>query len=164
MESESTTADVNGESTDDENTESIPFVTHVNNIMHSVFSNVELYIINQEIYSSNGLHAHKSYISNNFGGAILEYEGVLHCEGYDYEECPDEFMVAPVSEPVFTRKMKKNSRPDGFMLYDKLGVDLFSTSELLYPNMKMRLRLIRPRPNFYMISYNPIVTLRIVDC
>ena len=60
--------------------------------------------------------------------------------------------------------MKMLSRPDGFMLFDKLGVDLFSTSELLYPNMKNRLRLIRARPNFYMISDNPSVSFEIVDC
>ena len=56
------------------------------------------------------------------------------------------------------------SRPDGFMLYGKLGVDFFSTSEMLYPKLKIRLRLIRARPNFYMISDNPNVTLGIVDC
>ena len=66
-------------------------------------------------------------------------------------------------EPFFTRRMKILSRPDGFMLYGKMGVDFFSTSELLYPNMKIRLRLIRARPNFYMISDNPNVSLGIVD-
>ena len=50
------------------------------------------------------------------------------------------------------------------MLYGKLGVDVFSTSELLHPNMKSRLRLIRVRPDFYMISDNPNVSLGIVDC
>ena len=50
------------------------------------------------------------------------------------------------------------------MLYGKLGFDFFSTSEFLYPNMKIRLRLIRPRPNFYMISDNPNVSLGIVHC
>ena len=50
------------------------------------------------------------------------------------------------------------------MLYGKLGIDFFSTSELLYPNTKLRLRLIRARPNFYMIKNNPNVSLGIVDC
>ena len=50
------------------------------------------------------------------------------------------------------------------MLYGKLGIDFFSTSELLYPNMKSRLRLTRARPNFYKISDNPNVSLGIVDC
>ena len=121
----------------------VPLVTHVNNILHSIFSNVEVYINNQQTYNSNGLYAHKAYISNNFKGAISENKGVLHCEGYDYEEFPDEIMEAPLSEPFFTRRTKMLSRPDGFMLYDKLGVDFFSNSEMLYPNMKTRLRLIR---------------------
>ena len=56
------------------------------------------------------------------------------------------------------------NRRDGFMLSGNLGVDLFSTSELLYPNMKIRLRLIRARPKFYVISDNPNVSLGIVDC
>ena len=81
-----------------------------------IFSNVEVYINNQQIYNSNGLYAHKSYISNNFKGAISEHKGVLHCEGYDYEEFPDEIMEAPLSEPFFTRRMKMLSRPDGFIL------------------------------------------------
>ena len=56
------------------------------------------------------------------------------------------------------------SSPDECMLYDKLGVNFFTTSELLYPNMKVRIRLIRARQNFYMISDNPNVSLGTVDC
>ena len=123
-----------------------------------------MYVNKQQFYNSNGLYAHKSYFSNNFRGAISEYKGVLHCEGYDYEEFPDETMETPLSEPFFTRRMKMLSRPIGFTLYGKLGVDFFSTSELLYPNMKIRLRQIRARLNFYMISDNPNVRLGIVDC
>ena len=79
-----------------------------------------MYINNQQIYNSNGLYAHKSYISNKFKGAVSEYKGVLHWEGYDYEELPDEIMEAALSEPFFTRRMKMLSRPDGFMLYGKM--------------------------------------------
>ena len=50
------------------------------------------------------------------------------------------------------------------MLYGKLGIDFFSTSERLYPNMKIRLPLIRARPKCYMISDNPNVSLGIVHC
>ena len=58
--------------TDEEKGE-VARVTYVNNIMHSIFSNVEVYITNQQIYNSNGPYAHKSYISNNFKTAISEY-------------------------------------------------------------------------------------------
>ena len=50
----------------------VPFLTYLNNIMHSIFCTVEVYLNNQRIYNSNGLNAHKSYISNNFKGAISE--------------------------------------------------------------------------------------------
>ena len=50
------------------------------------------------------------------------------------------------------------------MVYDILGIDFFPTSELLYPNMKSRLRLTRTRPKFYMISDNRNASLGIVDC
>ena len=63
----------------------VPLVTHVNNILHSILSNVEMYINNQQIYNSNGLHAHKSSISSNFKRAMFKYKGFRHCDGYDYE-------------------------------------------------------------------------------
>ena len=52
----------------------VSLVTHVDNILHSIFSNVEVYINNQQIYNSNGLYAHKFYSSNSFKGAISEYK------------------------------------------------------------------------------------------
>ena len=73
-------------------------------------------------------------------------------------------MKAPLSDPFFIRRIEILSRLDGFTLYGKLGVDFFSTSELLYRNMKVRLGLIRARPNFYMISDNPNDSLGNVDC
>ena len=87
----------------------------------------------------------------------------MHCEGYYYEQDPED-INNPLPDPFFTRRKKLLSRPDGFKLYGKLGIDFSSTSELLSPNMKNRLRLIRARPIFYMISDNPNVSLGIVDC
>ena len=143
-----------------EKDEGVPHITHVTSILYSICSNAELYINSQQIYNSNGLHAHRSHISNNFKSTLSDYMGVLHCEGYDFEDDPENL----VEGPVFNRRMKLYSRPDGFMLYVKLGIDFLTTSERLYPNMKVRIRLIRARPNFYMISENPNVSLSIVDC
>ena len=147
----------------DEEEEDLARVTYVNNIMHSIISNVEVYINNQQIYNSNGLYAHKFYISNNFKRAITEYKGVLHCEGYEHSQDPED-ITNPLPDPIFTSEMKMLSRPDGYKWYDKLGIDFFSTSELLHSNIKIRLRLNRARPNFYMISDNPNVNIGIVDC
>ena len=143
-----------------EEDEGVPHITHVNNILHSIFSNAELYIYSHQIYNPNGLYAHKSHISNNFKSTLTDNKGVLHCEGYDYAEDPESF----VEGPFFTRRKKLYSRPDDFMLYGKLGINFLTTFELLYPNMKVRIRLTGARQNFYMRSENPNVSLDIVDC
>ena len=109
---------------DEEEQDEVARVTYVNNIMHSIFSNLEVYINNQQIYKSNGLYAHKSFISNHFKAAICEYKGVLHCEGYDYEQDTDD-NANLLPDPFLTWRMKLLSRPDGFMLYGKLGIDFF---------------------------------------
>ena len=124
---------------------------------------MEVYIT-QQIYYPNGLYAHKSYICNPFKGAISEYKGVLHCEGYDFEANPEDAMDNPLEDRLFSRRMKMFYRPGKFTLYGKLGVNFFTTSGRLYPNMKVRIRLIRFRPIFYMISDNPNFSLGIVDC
>ena len=137
-----------------------PHITHVNNILHSSFSNAEMYINNHQIYNSDGHYAHKSHVSNNFKNTLSDYKGVLHCDRYDYEKDPENLLEGH----FFTRIMKLYSRPDGFMLYGKLGIDFHTTSDLLCLNMKVRIRLIGVRPNFYMICENPNVSLGIVDC
>ena len=55
-----------------EEDEGVPHITHVNNILHSIFSNAELYINNHQIYNTNGLYAHKSHISNNFKSTLSD--------------------------------------------------------------------------------------------
>ena len=92
-------AKADGEETAEEEKEApVALVNHVDNILHSIFSNVELYYNNQQIYNSNGLYTHNSYIFENIKGAISEHEGFLHCERYDYEEIHDALMEALLSE------------------------------------------------------------------
>ena len=45
-----------------------------------------------------------------------------------------------------------------------MGVDFFTTPEILYPNTEVRIRLIRARLSFCMVSDNPNGSLGIVDC
>ena len=79
-------------------------------------SNFDVYIEGQQVYTSKGLHVHKVYNFNIFKEAISENEGVLHCEGYDYEEFPDENMEAFLFETKFFLKGDWKCLVVGFML------------------------------------------------
>ena len=93
--------------------EGVPQITHVNNILNSIFSDAELYVNNHQIYDSNGFYAHRSQISNDFKNTLTNYRGTLHCEGYDYEEDPKYVLEGT----FFTIERKKMySRPDDSML------------------------------------------------
>ena len=83
--------------------------------------------------------------------------------GYNYEELLDGILEGLFSEPFFTSRMKMSSKTDGFLIYYKLGVEIFSLSEVLYANMEIRLQLITVRPTFFLISDNPNVSLGIVE-
>ena len=54
------------ETVEEEREAPVPLVTLLNNILRSIFSNVEVYINNQQLYNFNGLYAHKSYLTSNF--------------------------------------------------------------------------------------------------
>ena len=101
----------------------VPLVTLVNNILQSVFfqclsihpQSAKLQI--KWIVCAQILHFQK------FQGSHFRIQGVLHCEGYDYEEFPDEIMEWLLSELFFLKKMEMLKGPEGFMLYGKLEVD-----------------------------------------
>ena len=137
----------------------LQYLTHVNNLLHSLFSNCEVYLNNQQVYNSNGLYGHKALISNEFNASTMNNEGILACHGYEFEKDPSDYEKSP-----FIDREEELLLKDGVTLYGKLAIDLFQCEKLLLPNTKIRLKLIRARPNFYMISYNPHVSLRVLDC
>ena len=62
------------------------YLTHVNNLLHSLFSNCEVYLNTQQVYNSNGLYGHKALISNEFNASTRNNEGILACHGYEFEK------------------------------------------------------------------------------
>ena len=110
------------------------------------------------------MYAYKTFFATTSGGPSLNSSEFRTTMRYDFDGFPEEFKEVPLSETFFKRRTKLLSTPDGFMLCCKWRVDFFSTSELRYPNLKFRLRLISARPNFFMISDNHNVSLGVFDC
>ena len=140
---------------DDEKTDA-----YVNNLMHSLFSNAEVYFNNTQVYNSNGLYAHKAYISNEISHTKGVKDGIIFYQGYQYEPNPDAFN----EEPILSRKeIVEGSKPLAF--FGKLAIDVFTCDKYLLPGTKVRVRLIRSEPNFVMLNesnkaskYRPVIT------
>ena len=89
----------------------------------------------------------------------MSNKGILACHGYSFEENPDAFDMHP-----FTDRANFLGTGITFSLYGRLAIDLFTCEKLLLPNTKVRIKLVRARPNYYMLSDNPNVSPKIVDC
>ena len=62
----------------------------VNNGMHSLFSNCQVYFNSELVYSSNGLYAHKAFLSTEVSGTKGTKECISSYHGYTYEFEPDD--------------------------------------------------------------------------
>ena len=132
-------ADMGISSTDDY----LHYLTHVNNILQSLFSNCELYLNNQHVYNSNSLYAHKALFFNDFNASTRNNEGILASHGYEFEKEPSDYEKSP-----FIDREEELLLKNGCTYYVKLFVDLFQCKKLLLPNTKVRLKVIRAKPNF----------------
>ena len=107
------------------------------------------------VYNANGLYPHKAQVSNEFNWSAVSNKGILACHGYSFEENPDAFDMYP-----FTDRGNSLGTEITFSLYGKLAIDFFTCEKLLLPITKVRVKIIRARPNFYMLSDNPNVIVR----
>ena len=118
----------------------------VNITNHSLLSNCEVYFINEQVDTSNGLYAHKAFISNELSNTEGTENSICACQGYRYEKEPASFG----DEPSFSRKTKTEE----ICFYGKLTIDVSTCDKFLLPNVKIWLRLVRSRPNFYITNQN----------
>ena len=111
------------------------------------------------VYNANGLYLHEAQTSHKLNSTAVSNKGKVACHGYSFEEFPEAFDMYPFTD-------RTNSLESGitFSLYGRLAIDLFTCEKLLLRKTELRIKLIRARPNFYMLSNNPKVNLKIVDC
>ena len=67
------------------------YLTHVNTLLRSLFSNCVVYLINRPVYNSNGLYGHKVFFPINLTLPKRNNEVILASHGYEFEKEPNEF-------------------------------------------------------------------------
>ena len=140
----------------------VPLVNHVDSILHSIFlvcrSTISSFKSQMDSIRTNPI------FPTTLRELSVNTKGFCTARVTTMRIFPMRFWKHFCLNPFFTRRMKLLSLPDGFILYGKLGIDFIFNSELLHSNENVRLHLFRARPNFYMISDNPNVSLGSVDC
>ena len=75
---------------DDSDEEPQTFLTNVNNLLYSLFSNCEVYFNNTMVYNAS-----KAQKLNEFNSSVVSNKGILACHGYSFEDYPDAFDMHP---------------------------------------------------------------------
>ena len=118
-------AEHKAKSEEDSDEEPQTYLTYVNNLLYSLFSNCEVYFNNTMVYNANGLYPHKAQISNEFNSSAVSNKGILACHGYSFEEYPEAFHMYP-----FTDRANALGSGITFSLYGRLSIDLFTCEKL----------------------------------
>ena len=64
------------------------YLSYVSNLLHSLFSNCEVYFNKTMVYNAIVLYPHKAQKSNEINSSAVSNKEILACHGYSFEEYP----------------------------------------------------------------------------
>ena len=62
------------------------YLTNVKKLLHSLFSNCEVYFNKTMVYNADGLYPQKEQISNELIYSSVSDKGILACHEYNFED------------------------------------------------------------------------------
>jgi len=124
-------------------------VSPVNNFMHSIFRQIDLYLNQKMISSSSHLYPYKAYMEN-----LLSYDTPAknsHLSTVLWEEDVGDFEnLTSNSGCVKRRAFCEESKP--FDLLGRLNCEMMSQERLLLNGVEVKLVLVRGRENFFLMG------------
>ena len=117
----------------------------VNNILHSLFSNCELFLQGVQVSTANNLYPHKALIETETSHPPECKNGLLVCQGYEYEVDPS---AIETGDTFKKRRTALKTNGGVVQLYGRLAIDFLGTDKFLLPDVEMRLRLTRAPNEF----------------
>ncbi|XP_020297950.1 uncharacterized protein F54H12.2-like [Pseudomyrmex gracilis] len=137
----------------------------VNNFLHSMFNQIDVYFNQKLVSPPNNAYAYRAYFEK-----VLNYTSEAkssHLTTCLWDSDPpgllDDGFDAPTENPVFVRRMQyfKNNR--AVDLIGHLHCDVFNQDKFLINVVEMRLRLIRSKDSFCLMESTPQTRVRIVN-
>lgn len=119
----------------------------VNNTLHSLFSDCNVYANGAKVSSSNGLYGHKSFIETEFSNGDEAKKTWLVCQGYSYEKDPSSATDAAIVARELT------TRQSGTVAFiGKIASDFFTCDKHLLSGVTLRISLLRAQNDFVTIA------------
>lgn len=124
-------------------------VALVNNAMHSVFSDVQVYLNGKKVDGGDGYYGYRSMISTVFRFSTEVQKKQLFAQGFERDEC--RAMEAVTNSGFVTRKAWTAGGASR-RFFGKLNCSLFNQERYLIPNVKLQVRLDRAKDAFALFT------------
>ena len=136
------------------NTSDDDVVAPVNNLLHSLFSQIDLYLNDTLVTVSHNTYPYRAYLENLLSYGQDAKESQLEAEGY-FQDAAGAFDAVPRStlpSPNYGMRYRRDLfRESGLVeLIGHPHLDLFHQPKLMLNNVDMKLRLIRSKADFHL--------------
>ena len=128
-------------------------VAPVNNLLHSMFSKVELTLQDKCVTSSSQYYAYKAYLEKLLGFGADAKKTYARAAGWIKDSADN------LNSPDNTRATAYKDKTT-IELIDRLHLDLCAQERLLLPGVQIKLSLQTNKPSFYFHSSNQAVTVK----
>ena len=127
----------------------------VNNVLHSLFEQVEVYLGDTRVSSASLNYSYKAYIQTVTNFDAQEKDTHLSSQHFYRDNNLSTVTARPADQSErndgLIKRCKACTRVDSFTMIGKPHCDIFNIRRLLLPGVSMRLRFIRSSQNFVML-------------
>ena len=121
-----------------------------NDTLHSLFSQVEVYLNGCLISDSNNTYHHRAFIETELTTNSDSKKTWAACQGYTYNPDPDDKRT---TTEWYAKRLEKTLASDYRLnFYGALYVDFLTCEKLLLPDVSMRVKLYRSSNEFSLIG------------
>jgi hypothetical protein len=148
-------------------------ISPINNIIHSLFSQIQVYLNGREVENSNANYMFKAYLANLLSYGKEAKESFLASEGY-FKDTAGEMETLPVGDAAVTAgtcknkghqarwELFKNNQP--VELRGRLQCDIFNMNRYMLSNVNVTIKLSRNKPEFYLMGVGDNHKIIVSDC
>lgn len=119
----------------------------INNMLHSIFKNVNIEM-NGQIVSSSQFYNYKCYLENLLNYQEARAKNLMQIQGY-YIDSPGSFDDDGTKNTGAKSRSAKTADSKLIELYGKLQADVFTTNKLLMNGVDIKISLELDKPEFY---------------
>lgn len=145
-------------------------ISPVNNIFHSIFEQVDIYVNDRAISSSDNNYGYRSYFTTLLSFSEAEKESLLSTTGWKTDEANEFDNIDPNDKDAAAARdtnegLVERRKPflsgNTVELYGKLNCDIFQQHKLIINKVDIRIKLVKKSADFFILGATG--TIKILD-